>query len=646
MAELESEKGLTGAETGTGEALHNEAVAAWTALQPQVGHRTTESNLPESASRSDLPSALAPPGYTKVNVFEQFAVPVLPNLQENPLLREGREYYAAVAAVDLRRQVPDQQVLEQQPAQGVDQTRVAVSTDQAAPYTVKQGDSLWKIAKEHLEPGANNNDVANYVEQIVKENHIRTPNLIHPGDSVKLSAYAPPAHHETTEHHDGSNGHHGRHHKYHHEHNQVVHHTDSLPKNQTGEGDKQQPSTSEPESNKPKPAPFPEPSKPEDGAQDSSQPVKDEPIKTDAAKPETHTVVEELQQLQTIAHQQVHDRTKFRDIETNAKTLAATEQQKTDLYKLQDKSISDDDAHSKARTEITDTLKQAQRLLLADGSAKLNRDYLQTTAAEILHHAAHPDHIDQGHHNTCQTTAMESELYKTEPSKVAKVVADVALTGQFTAYDGTAVKIDPKPQDMEAMWYPPRNGERDLASQIFQNTAINLAWAVRDPTGKTHYEQLKQDPNSNYAMETLVQEAGAQGQIDAGHEHDPDLHPTDLAVMHRLLTGKPQEALVVEAQTSKGCDLDTVCVNSAENLGQILQQRQGEGRLPVMLYVNTAADSPFKQPNDSWHAILVTNYTDGPNPKVQYYNWWGSSSTNQEIGLDGLYKAMHDPKDS
>ena len=58
----------------------------------------------------------------------------------------------------------------------------------AATYTVKKGDNLWNIAKAQLSSGASNSEISKKVSELAKVNDLVNPDLIYPGQVLKLKA--------------------------------------------------------------------------------------------------------------------------------------------------------------------------------------------------------------------------------------------------------------------------------------------------------------------------------------------------------------------------------------------------------------------------------------------------------------------------
>lgn len=56
-------------------------------------------------------------------------------------------------------------------------------------HKVVKGDNLWRIARRHLGKSASDREVKEHVEQIVKLNGIKNPDLIYPGEQFKLPGF-------------------------------------------------------------------------------------------------------------------------------------------------------------------------------------------------------------------------------------------------------------------------------------------------------------------------------------------------------------------------------------------------------------------------------------------------------------------------
>jgi hypothetical protein len=166
--------------------------------------------------------------------------------------------------------------------------------------------------------------------------------------------------------------------------------------------------------------------------------------------------------------------------------------EKADLLKLLDTTVGKD-SHGKfvdqlgqfelraatadvSKNEIAQTYKEIGRILKAQGNTPLSPELRQQVALDVIRNCADPTIISQGDHNTCNVTAVEVRTYSMYPAQAAKLVADVATTGQYTAKNGVAVKLDKESMrpDREAIKDKPERGMRTYATQLFNLTAVNL----------------------------------------------------------------------------------------------------------------------------------------------------------------------------
>ncbi|MBS1952588.1 MAG: hypothetical protein JST89_00235 [Cyanobacteria bacterium SZAS-4] len=138
--------------------------------------------------------------------------------------------------------------------------------------------------------------------------------------------------------------------------------------------------------------------------------------------------------------------------------------------------------------EITETLDQVTRLLETK-SHVLNPKYeehaRELAALGILRNTTQPDYYcNQGHHGTCNVTAVEERSFNNNPSRAAQIIADSLINGRFTSLDGKEVVMHPDAlrPDLEA-----RNGKNDgsnqrsYASQIFQASVLSDLGSRNNP---------------------------------------------------------------------------------------------------------------------------------------------------------------------
>ncbi|MBX9568794.1 MAG: hypothetical protein K2X77_07855 [Candidatus Obscuribacterales bacterium] len=85
---------------------------------------------------------------------------------------------------------------------------------------------------------------------------------------------------------------------------------------------------------------------------------------------------------------------------------------------------------------------QLNRLLsAAEQNPILPRQERTDLAEQVLNHAALPTTIDQGSNRTCTVATLENRLYTRVPEAAARIVADVASSGEYTTRSGIKVRL-------------------------------------------------------------------------------------------------------------------------------------------------------------------------------------------------------------
>src|SRR5262249_22984748 len=211
---------------------------------------------------------------------------------------------------------------------------------------------------------------------------------------------------------------------------------------------------------------------------------------------------------------------------------------------------------------------------------------------------------------TCQSAALESKTYASNPEKAAKMVTEVATTGKYHTADGTEVKVPQsciKP-DAESAAHGEGSGngnERSQASQIFQGTAINIKYAEQNaqwnkdhpngPKQDLRYEEFNPDPRSknpatgdhvvDYSKNPPKEVAKGVGNITA----------LDMERTNYEITGNHEKGLIIQndkyADAGKG--EGTTEVKTKEDLQKALEAANGPpSKFPLLMRVHTG-NEPF-----------------------------------------------------
>lgn len=302
-------------------------------------------------------------------------------------------------------------------------------------------------------------------------------------------------------------------------------------------------------------------------------------------------------------------------------------------------------------------LLQVHRLLTATSGAVGESERIQL-AKLVLQNAAFPNRIDQGNHNTCNVTTLETRCYSRYPSIAAGVVADIALTGQFKTADGTMVKLESLEKDFESRLYRIDGGSRNYASQLFQMVAINAYWSRQDhmPNGKYagrgNIVYAQESSRGNSTGEYILNKGVSPAQrftLKNGGADGPQIDVEELVDINNQIVGKEEDDLILERNSSarkKGI----VSIDSSADLRRVLTRLKAENKFPVVLVVD-AAMPPFSSGSDqasrfARHGVTVTDY-DSVNDKVTIDNQYGKANDHTgepgqkaRAGSEELYLAM------
>ncbi len=346
---------------------------------------------------------------------------------------------------------------------------------------------------------------------------------------------------------------------------------------------------------------------------------------------------------------------------------------KNNLNKI-DERVSRNEISSRQAAE---TYQNVERLLTDKATTNLTDDQRQALAEQVLANAAEPTRIDQGKYNTCNVTAGEVLAYSRTPERAAKLVADVALNGNYTArynnpYYGQVertVEIDPTPHG-ESLLHPAPDGTREHASEIFQVTAVNLAYNASDE-GSYRYRQTEPDPDKPWdtgerfeqldpatglyrpyiqGLETPPNPADADAVSNANavalkqveeamymRNFQPNLQPAHMALSAEIVTGQPTVELQAGGQNPyQGGNAEAWKhlvrdVENKEDLYEILKTNKESNGFPVMATINCAKE-PFASDlgrtaggEPVWHNISVHGLAEvpGQEPRVLISNQWG-----------------------
>ncbi len=322
--------------------------------------------------------------------------------------------------------------------------------------------------------------------------------------------------------------------------------------------------------------------------------------------------------------------------------------------------------------EVAKTFKGVSHIIDAkDGPNVLPQADRMDVAQEAMLHAADPTTIDQGMHETCNVTTVESRMFTKNPSAAVSLIDQVSTTGKYTTPDGSqTVTVNPdslKRTGTEEKKSTPEDGDRSYASQIFQVTAVNLAHQTHDfhvkdekgndvtyPAGTVEYRQGKPDENATppTSGEVLVDKRTGKPILDGGKEiHAPSLKDDSIVDCYNQISDhKDSGFYICNKDNVDGDGKQVTQIGSEAELKAKILEAQKDGKLPIILGVNSGQE-PFYSDSHGGaaggsgggHVVTITGIDkDG---KVQVENQWGKESKHS-VDMHELYIATMLPKDA
>ncbi|CAN5196024.1 hypothetical protein BH10CYA1_BH10CYA1_55830 [soil metagenome] len=281
--------------------------------------------------------------------------------------------------------------------------------------------------------------------------------------------------------------------------------------------------------------------------------------------------------------------------------------------------------------------------LLESPNAKVSQPLRIQLAQQIMAESAYPGSIDQGNHQTCGMSDIESRTWTKSPAIMANMVAKVAIDGSYTAADGKLITIPPQNliPDTEAQVNPPKDGTRSFASQIIQATMLNdIGQRLATPW---YFTQLT--PTNSSRGEFWTDASGTPLTIQAGDRKGQAMeyvgsNPGFLVQEIKRLTG--EDGIVFNHHFDGISDKLTSFKSEAE-LAQKLLKAKNDGKFPIIISVYGEdpafgkRDSGIEKKQD--HVVCINDYD--PKTSAVLINNSSGSIDDKWIKLDRFYQTTN-----
>lgn len=280
--------------------------------------------------------------------------------------------------------------------------------------------------------------------------------------------------------------------------------------------------------------------------------------------------------------------------------------------------------------QIIRTLRKVGELIDGEQKEPIDQATRVKIAEQVMDQLARPTTIDQGAHNTCNVTSIESMMYTTEPYEAVRAVTEMATRGSYMTKDGHQVKmftesrnpdgtikttydssLNPDPEAAAhlapgaSLTSRELDGQRSYASQLFQLAAVNTFWSQCDTLpdgtkakvqpGSLRYVQRSPSPPGD-SGERLI-DCSKDPPVEIKDKHgevysEPHLTIARMALVYRRMTGNPSEGKFLEVNprvtNASGEEVHNgvTFVRDEAQLQRKLAELKRNGSYPVVVGVN------------------------------------------------------------
>jgi hypothetical protein len=288
-------------------------------------------------------------------------------------------------------------------------------------------------------------------------------------------------------------------------------------------------------------------------------------------------------------------------------------------------------------SEVAGTYAALSAMLKGGPDAKLPAEARKALALQVISQAARPSTVDQGELNTCSVASLENVMYATQPSRVAQVVSDIALTGKFQDSSGRTIEFSE--QNLKPIGHSssilPKEIHRSYASHLFQVGALSAVLAGENL-------KFEQTTGAGEGVREEIIDGNGTRRIFGG------LYEAGIRSAFRLMSGDDRSDLILaNSIAGEHFSANFVGFDSPESLAARLTELKEAGRLPVITVVNSsrdpiAADARNTSARQSWHAMVIKDF-DKTTGTVMLDNQWGSR-TDKPISLDRFFFVSSGPR--